>query len=557
MLHGWHRPWPSRPHCSPSYAGDCLARRAPARMSPRRRMPPPSTRDPLAEREVFGFLPYWELSRARSDRLRHPDHAGLVRRGGRPRRAARPEDADGEPTPGGPAGRATSSRPSGSRLEAAGVRVVLTVERFSWTTAGKRATKRLLADPEARATLAAEIVEAVGAAGADGVNLDFEPLPPKVRGEFVRLVREVRRALDAVDPSLQLTFDLTPDVRSFPLRRLVADGAADAAVLMGYEYRTPGSRVAGSVAPLRVKDGLDVRESVKLALEKAPAGTVILAMPWYGRAWSTRTDEPDSRTRQGERFIDPSTAFYRVSVPRAASAGREWDAKQGSAWSVYRSRACETCPRELAATLVRRRRQRAGQGRPRPAKGSARRGHLGPRLRRRTARAVVGAALRPRATQRRRAADRERERSPRRASSVSTRVCRSSARPWGWTCRRSTRSAAAASPSCGVARGRRDDDGSLRRGTTFPAVGSVTVSMPDARPVDEVFAPGVRLRSSRARSRHRKPSGSTARAGARRPSACSGAISPATGRTAGAARLHQPPSSPPPRPSGPSRRARR
>ena len=49
-----------------------------------------------------------------------------------------------------------------------------------------------------------------------------------------RLVRKVRRALDAVDPSLQLTFDLTPDVESFPLRRLVADGAADAAVPHGH-----------------------------------------------------------------------------------------------------------------------------------------------------------------------------------------------------------------------------------------------------------------------------------------------------------------------------------
>ncbi len=181
--------------------------------------------------------------------------------------------------------------------------------------------------------------------GADGVNLDFEPLPQSVRGEFVRLVRELRRTLDAVDPALQLTFDLTPDVESFPLRRLVADGAADAAVLMGYEYRTSGSKVAGSVAPLRVSDGLDLRESVERALARASLGPghpgTALVRP---RVVDEDCHDGRPRTRQSDRYISPSTATYRLSVPRAASAGRRYDRTQASAWTVYRSRACESCP---------------------------------------------------------------------------------------------------------------------------------------------------------------------------------------------------------------------
>ena len=41
------------------------------------------------------------------------------------------------------------------------------------------------------------------------------------------------------------------------------------------------------------------------------------------------------------------------------------------------------------------------------------------------------------------------------------------------------------------ARGKRNDDGSLRRGTTFPAVDSLVISLPDATTVDEVFVPGA------------------------------------------------------------------
>ena len=444
----------------------------------------------LAEREVFGFLPYWELSRASSidfDVLTTLAWFGVE--AGRDGRLIR-EDADGEPTRGWAGWTSDEFAAVREQARAAGVRVVLTVERFSWTTAGKRATKRLLSDAEARKTLAGEIVEAVAEAGADGVNLDFEPLPESVRGEYVRLVRAVRRTLDTVDPSLQLTFDLTPDVRSFPLRRLVADDAADAAVLMGYEYRTPGSRVAGSVAPLRVKGGLDVRGSVNLALETASADKIILAMPWYGRAWSTRTDEPDSRTRSSERYLDPSTAFYRVSVPRAVIAGREWDQGQGSAWSVYRSRACETCPlswRQLWYDDVDSVLAKVGLARRKGLRGVGiwALGYDGDRP-------ELWSALRyglerPKDVEPPAGIGHDRCREHPRAS---TRECRWWARRSGSRSRRPM-ATAAASPSCAYrARGKRDDDGSLKRGTTFPATDAIAISLPEVTAVDEVFVPG-------------------------------------------------------------------
>ena len=442
----------------------------------------------LAEREVFGFLPYWELSRASSidfDVLTTLAWFGVE--AGPDGRFIR-EDADGEPARGWAGWESDEFAAIQTEAQAAGVQVVLTVERFSWTTAGKRATKKLLRDPAARATLAGEIAEAVGTAGADGVNLDFEPLPQSVRGEFVRLVRAVRRTLD---PSLQLTFDLTPDVTSFPLRRLVADGAADAAVLMGYEYRTSGSKVAGSVAPLRVKGGLDVRGSVNLALEKAPADRVILAMPWYGRAWSTRTDEPDSRTRGGERFVDPSTAFYRVSVPRAAIAGREWDQQQGSAWSVYRSQACDTCPegwRQLWYDDVDSVLAKAGLARRKGLRGVGiwALGYEGDQP-------ELWSALRYRLEH---TTDKEPPSGSARVAAGSVLGTHDGLPLVGDTVTLEL-VASDGEDGSGLAfvrmatKERRRDEGSLKRGTTFPALDSVTISLPDATAVDETFAPGT------------------------------------------------------------------
>ncbi len=445
----------------------------------------------LAEREVFGFLPYWELARAPSiDMSTLTTLAWFGVEAGRDGRLIR-EDADGAPTPGWAGWTSAELAAIREQARASGVRVVLTVERFSWTAAGKRATKRLLSDPEARRTLTGEIVEALAEADADGVNLDVEPLPRTVRAEFVRLVREVRRALDAVDPTLQLTFDLTPDVTSFPLRRLIADGAADAAVLMGYEYRTPGSRVAGSVAPLRVADGLDVRGSVDLALEKAPPERVILAMPWYGRAWSTRTDERDSRTRRSERYLDPSTAFYRVSAPRAAAAGRRWDQRQGSAWSVYRSRACETCPiswRQLWYDDVDSVLAKVGLARRKGLRGVGiwALGYDG-------AQPELWSALRY-------GLERPKDEEPPAGTATidgASVLEEDEGVPMVGETVRLTLEASDGADGSGLAfvrvssEGRRNGDGSLRSGTTFPAVDTVAISLPGVTAVDEIFTPAT------------------------------------------------------------------
>ncbi len=94
--------------------------------------------------------------------------------------------------------------------------------------------------------LVRDIVDSVDVRDGDGVNLDFEPLPSTVSREFLQLVRELREGLDAVDHRLQLTFDLPPSVEGYRLKRLVAPDAADAVVLMGYEYRTASSRDGGT-----------------------------------------------------------------------------------------------------------------------------------------------------------------------------------------------------------------------------------------------------------------------------------------------------------------------
>ena len=63
-----------------------------------------------------------------------------------------------------------------------GTRVVLTVQSFAWTSQRRRPSqKALLGSATARANLARQIAAAVRDRGADGVNLDFEPIVSRLR----------------------------------------------------------------------------------------------------------------------------------------------------------------------------------------------------------------------------------------------------------------------------------------------------------------------------------------------------------------------------------------
>jgi hypothetical protein len=232
-------------------------------------------------------------------------------------------------------------------------------------------------------------------------------------------------------------------------------------------------------------------------------------MPWYGRAWSTRTDEPDSRTRRSERYLDPSTAFYRVSAPRAAVAGRRWDQRQGSAWSVYRSRACETCPiswRQLWYDDVDSVLAKVGLARRKDLRGIGvwALGYDGEQP-------ELWSALRYGLE---RPKDREAPSGTATIDAASILGDDEGVPMVGETVRL-TLEASDGIDGSGLAfvrvsaRGKRDDDGSLTRGTTFPATDAIVISLPEVTAVDEVFAPDVAAEAGPAPAASAQPDASS------------------------------------------------
>jgi spore germination protein YaaH len=283
-------------------------------------------------KEVFGFLPYWELSDSSTvldyKRLSTIAYFGV----GASAAGNLEKTSGGEPTVGWAGW--TSSRLTTIINDAHrnSTRVVLTVQSFAWSEAGKTKQKTLLGSSAARANLAKTIAATIRDRGADGVNLDFEPIASGYDDEFVLLVKSVRAELDKVHKGYQLTFDTTGSIGNYPIEAATASGAADAIMIMGYDYRQAGSAIAGSIAPLK-RTGIDIIETLDAYTARVPASKLILGVPYYGRAWSTVSDALRAATTDA---APSSSVTYASAVGYLADHGRRYDATEGVAWTAYR-----------------------------------------------------------------------------------------------------------------------------------------------------------------------------------------------------------------------------
>src|SRR6478736_4556360 len=277
-------------------------------------------------REVFGFLPYWQVGNAstvldwRTLSTIAYFSVGCGSNGNLLKR-----NADGSATTGWAGW--TSSRMA-SIITAAHqhqTRVVLTVTCFAWTAAGAQAQAALLGSAAARSNLARHVAAAVRDRGADGVNLDFEPIVPGYADAFTKLVRSIRAELNAIAPGYQLTFDAVGAVGNQPIAEATAPGGADAVLIMGYDYRTATATVAGSISPLS-GPAYDLNDTIKAFTAEVSPSKLILGVPWYGRAWSTPTDDPNARNISGAKYGAVAEPTYAQAFDLLATFGRRWDA---------------------------------------------------------------------------------------------------------------------------------------------------------------------------------------------------------------------------------------
>ena len=292
------------------------------------------------KREVFGFLPYWELSdgstRLDWEKLSTIAYFGV---GAAANGNLETTNKDGSTSVGWAGWTSSKMTQVIQEAHANNARVVLTVQSFAWNSSGVAKQKALLGSATARANLARQIAAAVRDRGADGVNLDVEPIVSTYADEFTALVREVRAQLDAIAPGYQLTFDTLGYIGNYPIEEATAPGGADAIVIMGYDYKGSSSGTAGSIAPIG-GPVYDIADTLAAYSTRVSASKVILGVPYYGRAWSTASDDLNAPTASAAKYGSSVAALYETALELAATNGRRYDPVEGVAWTSYQKENC-------------------------------------------------------------------------------------------------------------------------------------------------------------------------------------------------------------------------
>ena len=141
-------------------------------------------------------------------------------------------------------------------------------------------TESVLTYTSKREHLVEGLIEAALQYGLDGINVDFESVPPTTGDAYIQFIRELSLACHEHDLVLSVDNYVPTEYTAFYNRK--EQGIfADYVIIMGYDEHYAGSD-AGSVSsmPWMVKG---IQDTVALV----PAEKVINAIPFYTRVWKT------------------------------------------------------------------------------------------------------------------------------------------------------------------------------------------------------------------------------------------------------------------------------
>ena len=285
-------------------------------------------------KEVFGFLPYWMLSSTASMNYQLLSTIAYFSVGA---------GWDGYLTKGTSTGwsgwNSTQMTDVINRAHARGVKVVMTVTMMAWDSTSRSRMATFLGSATYRARLVSQVAAAVKARGADGVNLDFEPVATTQRANYTSFVRQMKAALVSAGAGRYLTVDVTGGAATwatgYDVSALVASGAADRLFVMGYDYNYSESARAGGVAPIDSPYVLDVNSSMTDFLSEVSGTKLIWGVPYYGRTWTT-TSNALNAVNSG---ADSDSYYYTGHLAQAAKYGRLWDSVGKVPWYRYWSSA--------------------------------------------------------------------------------------------------------------------------------------------------------------------------------------------------------------------------
>ncbi len=226
---------------------------------------------------VIGAVPYWDEQDARTS----IETQGSALTVASPWIYAAAADGSVQLQPGVDA---AAEQAQNTWLHDRGLKVVPTVAD---TTAGlwdPTVVSAIIADPTRRAAHVQALVNLVGNAGCDGIQVDYEDLAATDRAPFAEFVTDLAGALHAAGKLLYVTVHAKEDDAGYDDRNKAQDyaaigAAADMVCVMAYDWHWSTS-AAGAIAPYDW-----VQRVIQYTITQIPAAKVILGVGLFGYDW--------------------------------------------------------------------------------------------------------------------------------------------------------------------------------------------------------------------------------------------------------------------------------
>ena len=287
---------------------------------------------PAVARQVLAYLPYWEMGY----QIRHWELLTILAW------FAVSIDADGDPVQlHGWGDQATSALVA--EAHAHGTLAILTVTNFD-----SASIRTLVTSASRRAHAIETCLGLMAAAGADGVNIDFETVPADARDGFTTFMGELTAAVREAAPGggpghVSLAGPSVDWGGAYDYDQLLA--ATDGIMVMAYGYHWKGGD-PGPVSPLFGGDPWGPHSIAWTVDDYLTWGglenrhKVMIGLPFYGREW------PVASTAVPGKALGPGEAVtFDVARAEAATFGASWDAvthtpyyhadRDGQLWQVW------------------------------------------------------------------------------------------------------------------------------------------------------------------------------------------------------------------------------
>jgi chitinase len=204
---------------------------------------------------------------------------------------------------------------------------------------GKAASFAEAAAPESRTAFVSSCIDmfvrghlapGIDAPGIfDGFDVDWEYPQPEDVPNYLALLQEFRRQMNAMRPGLRLTIAAGPSPRMYHGVDFAAvSNVVDLVGLMNYDYSGPWHKETGFHAPLYSEHGGNADATVREYEDAGvPAEKLLLGIPFYGYSWKSVGADNHGLFQQGESVHEDRPYRYIQTLIGASTVYRDQTAQ--------------------------------------------------------------------------------------------------------------------------------------------------------------------------------------------------------------------------------------